>query len=227
MAFDLEVSGTLLIRSPGLKAGEPDVLHLTEEGKRILSGTSLAGALRSHAGRLLKTLEWTIGQKSQVTLASLFGPSPEELEKGASPAASRVVVDEVTVVGGDARVQSRVKIDRFTGGALDTALFDEAPSMGGRVRFTVRVIEPPEEKQRNAEIGLMLLAARDLAAGLVPIGGGVAVGRGILRGSGMGAVVVRERAEPEKDLAVESHRKALEEMYISPLLDAVEGEAAK
>jgi hypothetical protein len=214
--FALEIPGTLLIRSPGAEANDPDAVHLTEDGKRILSGSSMAGALRAHAGRLLNTLA-ALERTPDVSLGALFGPSPQELrEKKMSPQASRVVVDEVIVEGGKSHVQARVKIDRFTGGAFDGALFDEAPSVGGRVTFQVRVIDPPEPEahRREAEIGLILLVARDLTAGLVPVGGGAAVGRGVLQGD----VTLRDRSEKTWDLMNAADRSELEARFLKALI---------
>ena len=46
------------------------------------------------------------------------------------PGGSRVVTEESLVEGGRDLVQSRVKIDRFTGGAFPAALFSEQPVFG-------------------------------------------------------------------------------------------------
>jgi CRISPR/Cas system CSM-associated protein Csm3 (group 7 of RAMP superfamily) len=168
--FDLEVDGTLLIRSPGRNATDADAIHLTEQGKAILSGTSIAGAIRSHANRLLRTIE------KDTMLEGLFGPMPKEVERQGSRA-SRVLITESIITGGSSYRQSRVKIDRFTGGAIDTALFDEQPSIGGKVSFDVILINP-----NDSEIGLLLLVARDLSCGFLPLGGGASIGRGVLKG---------------------------------------------
>jgi CRISPR/Cas system CSM-associated protein Csm3 (group 7 of RAMP superfamily) len=169
-----QVKGTLLIRTPGDVA---DVVHLTEQGKQLLSGTSLAGAVRSYALRVLNTLGIP---QSTVDLETLFGPSPETLENpvsGKKPEASRVYVSEGEIVGNSVFRQTRVKIDRLTGGTIDGALFQEEPSACGEVQFEIAARRPSD-----AEVGLLLLVARDLAAGLLPIGGGAAVGRGLLEG---------------------------------------------
>ncbi len=169
--FDLEVDGSLLIRSPGRKATDADAIHLTEQGKAILSGTSIAGAIRSHANRLLNTIE------KEHLIEELFGPMPANVERQGSRA-SRIRVTESIIKNSCSYRQSRVKIDRFTGSAIDTALFDEQPSIGGAAAFDVVLLNPKDE-----EIGLLLLVARDLACGFLPLGGGASVGRGILKGN--------------------------------------------
>jgi hypothetical protein len=88
-----------------------------------------------------------------------------------------VLVSECRVEGSESYRQGRVKIDRFTGGALETALFEEQPCVGGKVSLNVRVLNPTP-----AQMGLLALVARDLCEGLLPLGGGAAVGRGVMKG---------------------------------------------
>ncbi len=100
---------------------------------------------------------------------------------GQSPQSSRVITEESVVEGGRDLVQSRVKIDRFTGGAFPAALFSEQPVFGGagttlKLNLTLRNPEP-------AEIGLLLLVLKDLWTGDLPLGGESSVGRGRLQGT--------------------------------------------
>jgi len=77
-------------------------------------------------------------------------------------------------------VQSRVKIDRFTGGSFPQALFSEQPAFGGDgagVQIEVALRAP-----RDPEIGLLLLVLKDLWTGDLPLGGEGGVGRGRLKG---------------------------------------------
>ncbi len=176
LEFDCTLPGTFLIRTPGVKADDPDMVHLTEKGKQLLSGTSLAGALRAHCGRIVNTMGWTDKDGNDVLTDTLFGSAPDPRQQTLT--ASRVQVSEAIIQNGTSRKQTRVKIDRFTGGALDTALFDQQPAIGGTAKFTVRCLAPDRQ-----QIGLLLLAARDLIEGLLPLGGEASVGRGVLHGS--------------------------------------------
>jgi CRISPR/Cas system CSM-associated protein Csm3 (group 7 of RAMP superfamily) len=177
--FALAIDGTMLIRAPGTAADDPDAVHLTEQGHQLLSGTSLAGVLRSHAGRILNTLQ-DLGllKDTAVTVEALFGSWPTQGASDKALQASRVLVTEAQVCDNRLYRQSRVKIDRFTGGAIDQALFEEQPCVGGSVAVQVDILDPTP-----AEIGLMALVARDLCEGLLPLGGGAAVGRGVLKGN--------------------------------------------
>ncbi len=139
-----ELASPLLIRSEqplraadgALLVGDtqPDMIHLVNaKGQPVLPGTSLAGALRARAGRILRMFHDDVQVTKQ--LKSLFGWTPHG-EQG-TPCASRLLVEEVVIKEARTLVQSHVGIDRFTGGALDTALFHEAPCIAGRVRTTI------------------------------------------------------------------------------------------
>jgi CRISPR/Cas system CSM-associated protein Csm3 (group 7 of RAMP superfamily) len=175
--FALESS--LLIRSGSGTPDGPDMVHLQSyrEGAAvpILSGTSLAGAVRARAFRIANTL---MPEKAEELVDCMFGKTPAIAKE--QPTGSRVITRETEVKGKADLVQSRVKIDRFTGGAYPQALFSEQPLWGGpesevHVQLELRSPEP-------AEIGLLLLVLKDLWTGDLPLGGESSVGRGRLAG---------------------------------------------
>lgn len=173
------IDGSLLIRSGGDEAGAPDMVHLTSrrngESAAIVSGTAWAGALRARARRILRTLD--AADAFETLIDSLFG---QEMKPGAQPVAGRLWVDESEIENPLSKVQTRVKIDRFTGGSYPGALFSEQPVFGGsqsRLPLSLHVENPTK-----ADIGLLLLLLKDLWTGDLPIGGEAAVGRGRLKG---------------------------------------------
>ncbi len=195
-SFSLEATfaldGSLLIRSEGRTDQGPDAVHLKArqaDGNSVasvLSGTSLAGVLRARAYKILTTLGDK--QKAKTQVDDLFGTDMEELQKrrkqgdkNAQPRASRLkVTEQVITTVQEEFVQNRVSIDRFTGGALETALFNEQPVFGGgnsRLTMTLHLREP-----KDAEIGLLLQLLKDLWTGDLPVGGESSVGRGRLQG---------------------------------------------
>lgn len=179
------LDGSLLIRSGMGQAGTgPDVVHLHAygpDGKRVpvVSGSSLAGALRARAGRILRTIGAT-SQKSDDLVDQLFGPDLHR-SNPAPARASRVVVRQAEIRDGRTDlVQHRVSIDRFTGGSFPTALFNEQPVFGsGEANLPISIeVEAPGDH----ETGLMLLVLKDLWTGYLPLGGEQSVGRGRLKG---------------------------------------------
>ncbi len=180
------LNGSLLIRGGGGKDDiGPDMVHLHSRhpnGKNsfseqpILSGTSLTGALRARALKIARTIG--ADDMAMALIESMFGKTDT---------ASRLRVEEHTVqipikqgVDRTQLVQNRVSIDRFTGGARETALFNEQPAFGGddtTVTIDIHLVNPADDEQ-----GLLLLLLKDLWTGDLPLGGESSVGRGRLKG---------------------------------------------
>lgn len=172
------LDGSLMVRSGfGETDTGPDMVHLhalQPDGSRkpVLPGTSLAGVTRHRALRIANTIR---PGKGRALVNRMFGSGEDT-----TLTASRVIVSESAVEKAVSLVQSRIKIDRFTGGAYETALFDEQPLFGdGRARLSVSLeLRDPQDH----EIGLLLLLLKDLWTGDLPVGGESSVGRGRLRG---------------------------------------------
>ena len=162
----LRVQGGVLIGSGGHGADEADKSHLhrrTSDGglEPILAGTSLAGVLRHRCLKILNTL----GKQSSFVEAMF----------GSQKCASKLRVWEVPIQGGRTLRHSRVRIDPWTGGAAETALYTQDVHYGGEVEVRVSVRDPLPAQQ-----ALLLLALRDLAEGELRIGGQSGAGRGRL-----------------------------------------------
>mgnify|MGYP001765534192 CR=1 FL=1 len=178
-----QLASPLLIRSGFGDLNSPDAVHLQsvlageDEAVPVISGTSLAGALRSRCQKICRTLN--LGQAGEF-IDSLFGARLENFDD--LPSASKLSVQESSFSSSsaEARVQNRVKINRFTGGAYSTALFNNQPVFpdpSDLVELTFTLQNPQGE-----QIGLLLLALKDLWTGDLPLGGESSIGRGRLRG---------------------------------------------
>lgn len=182
MKATFALDGSLFVRSYGSEQSLPDAVHLRSwrggTEKPVLPGTSLTGALRGRAHKIANT----IGDVKQAKdlIYRMFGPDMDDTNTEA-PQASRVLVAETVIEHGIAdRVQNRVSIDRFTGGARDTALFNEQPVWGTpetNITIDLRLLNP-----QPCEVGLLLLLLKDLWTGDLPLGGESSVGRGRLKG---------------------------------------------
>ena len=201
-AFKLEASfrlkGSLLIRSDSGSSNAVDAVHLRSwrngKARPIVSGTSLAGVIRHRALRIAKTL-FEQDDRSQKLINGMFGrriESPDDV-----PSGSRVIIEETVVKHAiEDRIQNRVKIDRFTGGAYPQALFSQQPLFAKAQESTLvtvklelrQLVQENEEMAEQAdqtfraEIGLLLLVLKDLWTGDLAIGGESSVGRGCLEG---------------------------------------------
>jgi CRISPR/Cas system CSM-associated protein Csm3 (group 7 of RAMP superfamily) len=183
--FGLAGSSVLIRSGFGEADSGPDMEHLhalNAEGRRVpvISGTSWAGIMRHRALRIAKTLAGgnaENGQAATQLISTLFGDMPEGEQR---PRASRVTVNETEVCYGQHLYQTRVRIDRFTGGAFPTGLFEQAPVYGRpetAIDFALHIRDPEEH-----EIGLMLLVLKDLWTSDLPVGGEASIGRGRLQG---------------------------------------------
>lgn len=179
------IDGTLMIRSGfGASDSGPDTVHLYAprlggEAQPVIPGTSWAGVLRGRALKIARTVSDDDRDLARSFVDAMFGPS--EIKPGdKNVRASRVSIKESEIEQVDSLVVTRVKIDRFTGGAFESALFTEQPAVGKpetRVTLDLSMRNPD-----GAEIGLLLLLLKDLWTGDLPIGGESGVGRGRLKG---------------------------------------------
>lgn len=201
LSATFKLNGTLMIRSGfGDSDRGPDTVHIhaKRNGKDvpqpILPGTSLAGVLRQRALKIARTVSNDNKAKSQEFVDAMFGPEVKRGDKHAR--ASRVTIKETEIDNHTSLVVTRVKIDRFTGGAYEGALFSEQPLVGKpntrlKMELTLRKNSKLDlsedekkgaEKEFQAEIGLLLLLLKDLWTGDLPIGGESGIGRGRLTG---------------------------------------------
>lgn len=191
-----ELATPMLIRSGELEAkAAPDTVHLKSyrHGKPVpvISGSSLAGVLRHRAERITNTLA-----KPPALVNQMFGFVEEDMEDKAA-LASRLIVRESEIKMPPASqknaqppelVQTRIAIDRFTGGAYSGALFQEQPVFNsGQPQVTLELeLQQPKSQSKSQsksyEVGLLLLLLKDLWTEDLPIGGTSSIGRGRLTG---------------------------------------------
>ena len=163
----LHLRGGIMIRKYNDNPEGADFIHLKSGGKSIIPGTTWSGAIRHRTEDIFKSLG-----KYNEAIERVFGSKMSSSEDQGH--ASLVIFEESTINGGGALPQTRVKIDRFTGGAVDSALYTEEPHYIGD---TTLVIKYPKDK--NYIVGLLLPALEDLCRGYLAIGGETSIGRGI------------------------------------------------
>jgi CRISPR/Cas system CSM-associated protein Csm3 (group 7 of RAMP superfamily) len=207
LSATFRIDGTLMIRSGfGQSDSGPDMVHLhspragQKERVPVIPGTSWAGVLRQRALKIARTIsankpaldkegkprthrvngEEKPLLQAEVLIDEMFGPASIDRRNRGDTKASRIAIKESVIEDVDSLVVTRVKIDRFTGGAYESALFSEQPAIGKpetRLSLDLSLREP-----REAELGLVLLLLKDLWTGDLPIGGESGIGRGSLKG---------------------------------------------
>lgn len=80
-------------------------------------------------------------------------------------------------------ILNHVSIDRFTGGAIDGALFSEKSTYGKDMQFTLTIFVKNEALNDNTIKQALKNALNDICTGMLPLGGGVNRGNGVFTGS--------------------------------------------
>lgn len=178
-----QIVNSFLIRSYSKTPYGSDATQIKCGNKFVLPGTSLRGALRARAQKILNLLWENKKDEVDMFIAALFGTTSLE-KKNEYSVPSSLYVSETVIDNVECELQNRIQIDRFTGGTIESALFDSMPvfpvpnDKAQLVNLTLTIHKPlPSQK------GLLLLLLKDLYTSELPIGGEKNVGRGLLKGT--------------------------------------------
>lgn len=183
---DFRIKHSLIVGSYSGDPAAPDKLHLKSyDGQNeisVIPGTSIRGAIRSRAERIINTLD----ADSIEMLKELFGwvDTQRKGNKAKQTIKGRIKIEEKSIIQNTfvEEIQYRIKIDRFTGGVINNAFFDSMPVWAGQGDETMVNLELVIEDYKPWEAGLMLLVLKDLWNSDLAIGGEKNVGRGTLVG---------------------------------------------
>ena len=148
----------------------------------VIPATSIKGVLKSRACKILMNLNHHDEEEAEDFLDNLMGRETDNKEdKGQK---SRLYIDEVYIKPNilHSKKQSRNRIDRFTGGTIDSALFTDKPIWQTDKSKATIAINLQVQNCDEKEAGLMLLVMKDLWLGDLAIGGNKAIGKGVLKG---------------------------------------------
>jgi CRISPR/Cas system CSM-associated protein Csm3 (group 7 of RAMP superfamily) len=180
ISFNLDLIPTTPLFIGGGEVNIPDAddASLNYKGKYILSAKSMKGAIRHHAYRIANTVH---GEETANQMCNeIFGNIDEKVLTK-----SNFWLSDADIKNSDKQnSQARVAIDRFTGGAIKSALFATEP-VWPKKETTVSInwkLKIDEIEKDSASIGLLILVARDLMTEMLSIGGDKSIGRGRFRG---------------------------------------------
>ena len=167
--MDAYLEDTVLIKSIFEEAWEDKSVAL------FVPGTSVKGVLRHQCGRILQA----IGMNDAL-VNTLFGYSNDDDKDSRK---GRVMVDEIYFDKQfNQEEQPRIRVDRFTGGAMNGALFQDHPvrnTKGDAVTFPLRMTV---KNCNDEEAGLVMLLVKDLMTGQVTLGANRTIGYGRVQG---------------------------------------------
>jgi CRISPR/Cas system CSM-associated protein Csm3 (group 7 of RAMP superfamily) len=167
---------SILIRYYSELFKDVDSSHISSNGKFVIPGTSWNGAIRHAAHQILLDLG-VKETKIEALEKDLFGYAAEKDEN--SHASNLSIKESVINNGKGLLTYTRNKVDRFTGGVVDAALFDEMPYYNGNVSLNMN-LKLKDKEIELWKIGLIKLAIQDIGKGIQPVGGDANIGRGIL-----------------------------------------------
>ncbi len=176
LCFELQgqTEGGILVKSIAvMEYGDnvPDAVNIRNHRREyILPASSVKGVLRNQIEKIAAYI------KKDNMVTDIFGRESDRQKGRAGKIRCFDCVIGDVEANDRARVQSRIHIDKFTGSVMYGGLFSEKPAYG---KFTLRI---ELEEGSDKESGLLILALRDLAIGITPVGSGSSIGRGYLKG---------------------------------------------
>ena len=168
----------------------PDTMNLINSLKEyIIPGSSLKGVFR---GRMN-------------TIADYMGIEAKDLD-AVFENRSRISFEDAILTGEKALEQTRIRINKISGGVKNKALFSEC-LVGGKAELELYIKER-KNKDTNSElsnkscVALLLYVLRDLMIGAVTLGSGASIGRG--RGI-VERVIISDGKETKADFSMEQN----------------------
>lgn len=122
--------------------------------------------------------------KNNEAVKILFGSEGEKIgNKMKDQARGNLIFSDIIENPVEDKILNHVAIDRFTGGAIDGALFSEKTTYGKGQEYEFTILANNEAlKDENIKEALKL-SLNDICSGLLPLGGGVNRGNGVFTGS--------------------------------------------
>lgn len=103
---------------------------------------------------------------------AIFGSSEDD-----DPQRGNIIIDDMIGKPVQHKLFNHVKIDRFTGGAIESALFTEKVTDARDFRFLLHILLKANDENRK----IFEKALNDLKNGLLPLGGGTNKGLGMFK----------------------------------------------
>ncbi|NLZ83994.1 MAG: hypothetical protein GX915_10065 [Clostridiales bacterium] len=171
-----ETENEMLIRSiavAGYGDDTPDTVNIQNSKKEyIIPGSSIKGVIRNRVEMICNQLNL-----KEDTVAHIFGKRKDDEADGISGNAKF----SDTIVGTREEndimpIRKRIKVDKFTGGAMDGKLFS-SKNIHGRLCIKISIID---DAYADRSCALILFALRDTANKMVSFGSSSSIGNGYL-----------------------------------------------
>lgn len=178
MNIDFKIEQTIMIKSQIDKFEKDDGLDykfLESNANNVIPGTSWAGVFQ-HALENIGD-ELNISEKMNELINKLFGFVDDKTKEAQK---SKIIFNESIINESKKITYTRNKIDRFTGGTVNGALFKEEFLVGGNIKLDIDGYDLDDY-----EIGMLVLVLHEIDNGIQTLGGESNIGRGRLKIKGI------------------------------------------
>ena len=199
VSVPLRLTGGISIRRYTARPERANYEHITSYNNKkepvpVIPGSSWAGAIRSDAADILR-MAGCAKEQIETLIKDWFGYVEVGKENSSAEGAQSIVVfAESQIEDAASIIMTRNRIDRFDASTEKGALYTEISSFGGHTSLDFWV-KKVEKKKYKALLGLLSLVVQDIQKGYLPIGGLVAVGRGIFEADPEQPVIWSEEVE--------------------------------
>lgn len=154
------------------------------EEKVLIPASSVKGAISHRTTYYYNLLNKNFigGEKVFEVVEPIFGAKKDKEIDGfkGNILISDVYHDKASIK--DTKVFDHVSIDRFTGGAIDSALFQEK-TVASKESFTLEILIKKEKVKDENAINAFEQALKDITTGMLSLGGATTKGHGIFIGT--------------------------------------------
>ena len=146
--------------------------------KVLIPASSIKGAIAHRTTYHYNLLEKLFigNEKARESISEIFGEAKSDKDEGSK---GRVLFADLYQDKKQTKVFDHVKIDRFTGGAMDGALFQEK-TISDTTPFVMEILVEKEVDERCVQAYEKTLD--DICNGMLPLGGSVNRGHGVFSG---------------------------------------------
>jgi CRISPR/Cas system CSM-associated protein Csm3 (group 7 of RAMP superfamily) len=150
----------------------------------LIPASSIKGAIAHrttyHLNKLLgNTIEAKNGLES---VKEIFGEAKNSKQNIAGSKGKILISDCFKKEGGQTKTFDHVSIDRFTGGAIDGALFQEKTIADDGESYTIDILLQKDDIDKSY-IDAFESALKDITTGMLPLGGSTTKGHGVFSGT--------------------------------------------
>ncbi len=176
--YDISMKGDI-VNSLIVKGGSSDKIDtdcesIKTNGRYYVPGSSLKGVVRH------RTMQIADYKKLGKNFAEyIFGRESRD-DNGVK---GKIVFEDALIENAVSKKMHRIHIDKFTGGVINGAKFDETVVSGSldiHIKVSKNIVFEGKDRSEEAA-ALALLVLRDIGCGIVGLGGLASVGRGFIR----------------------------------------------